>query len=71
MKRCIAEHFTLEEASSVPYLYRYLIPVLPATPDAAAFLRQVLEDEAEGGGAGQIALIGRRIVGTPLLLSDL
>jgi SAM-dependent methyltransferase len=71
MKRCIAEHFTIEEASSVPYLYRYLIPVLPATPDAAAFHRQVSEDEAKCGGAGQIALISRRILGTPLLVSDL
>ena len=71
MRRCIAEHFSIEEVSSVPYLYRYLIPALPATPDAAAFLRKVSEDEAKCGGAGQIALIGRRIVGTPLLLSDL
>jgi SAM-dependent methyltransferase len=71
MKRCIAEHFSIEEASSVPYVYRYLIPALPATPDAAAFLQQVSADEAKCGGAGQIALIGRLIVATPLLLSDL
>jgi hypothetical protein len=64
MKRCIVEHFTIEEESSVAYLYRYLIPALPATPDAAAFLQEVSEDEAKCGGAGQIVLIGRRIVGT-------
>lgn len=66
MQRCIAEHFNIEDASSVPYLYRYLIPALPATSDAAAFLQRVLQDEAQRGRAGQIALIGRHIVGTLL-----
>ncbi|MEP6608925.1 MAG: methyltransferase domain-containing protein [Burkholderiaceae bacterium] len=65
MNRCIAEHFNIEEESSVSYLYRYLIPTLPATSDAAAFLQRVLQDEAERGRTGQIALIGRRIVGIP------
>ncbi len=67
-KRCIAEHFTVEEASSVPYLYRYLIPTLPATSHASMFLRQVLHDEAQRERDGQIALIGRRIVGVQVLL---
>jgi ubiquinone/menaquinone biosynthesis C-methylase UbiE len=66
MKCCIAEHFNIEEASSVPYLYRYLIPTLPVTSDAAASLRLVLRDEAQRGRAGHISLIGRRIIGTSL-----
>lgn len=66
MKCCIAEHFNIEETSSVPYLYRYLIPTLPATSDAVAFLQQLLRDEAQQGRTGQIALIGWRIIGTPL-----
>jgi SAM-dependent methyltransferase len=66
MKRCIAEHFNIEETSSVPYLYRYLIPALPTTSDAAAFLEGVLRDEAQRGRAEHISLIGRRIIGTPL-----
>lgn len=66
MNRCIAEHFYIEEASSVSYLYRYLIPALPSTGDAAAFIRRVLQGEAQHGRTGKIALIGRRIVGTPL-----
>lgn len=66
MTGCIAEHFIIEEASAVPYLYRYLIPVLPATSDAAAFLQRVLQDEAQRGRFAQMALIGRRVVGRAL-----
>lgn len=65
MKRCISEHFTIEEVLSVPYLYRYLIPTLPATSDAVAFLQRVLRDEAQCECAGKITLIGRRIIGMP------
>ena len=66
MKRCIAEHFNIEEASSVPYLYRYLIPTLPATSAAAEFVQRVLQDETKRGSAGHISLVGRRIVGASL-----
>lgn len=65
MKRRIAEHFNVEEGSSVPYLYRYLIPTLPATSDAAALLLRVFHDEVHRGRGGQITPIGRRIVGMP------
>ncbi len=66
MNRYIARHFNIEEASRVPYSYRYLIPTLPATLAAARFLRRVLHEETQLGPAGQVALVGRRIVGTPI-----
>ena len=56
----------IEQASAVPYLYRYLIPALPATPDAALVLQQVGRDELQRGNAAQIELIGRRIVAVPI-----
>jgi SAM-dependent methyltransferase len=64
MARALAEQFRVEETLSVPYLYRYLIPALPATSDAARFVEEVLQDEAARGESGAIALIGRRVVGS-------
>ena len=64
MKVAIAEHFTVTATQSVPYLYRYLIPVLSETAQAAAFVDHVLQEEAELGKGGDIVLVGRRIVGT-------
>ncbi len=62
MTRAIAEEFIVQETYAVPYLYRYLVPVLPETPQATEFLQGVFEEEARHGGRGDIVLIGRRIV---------
>ena len=62
MKDAIAKQFTIDSYTSVPYLYRYLIPVLPETPQAASFVQRVFQEEAKQGAAGSITLIGRRIV---------
>ena len=67
MKRCIGKCFRIEQASAVPYLYRYLIPALPRTPDAAQILQQVALDELQRGNAAQLKLIGRRIVAVPIV----
>jgi SAM-dependent methyltransferase len=64
MARCVADCFNIEQAQSVPYLYRYLIPVLPNSPDAAIAAANMLEDEARRAGSAQIVPIGRRMVGT-------
>lgn len=64
MKQAVEEYFTVRETQSVPYLYRYLVPVLTETPDAAAFVETVLQKEARLGQRREIVLIGRRIVGT-------
>lgn len=45
MNEAIAESFVSYEARSVPYLYRYLIPVLAETAKAASFVDEVLQEE--------------------------
>jgi len=52
------------ETMPAPYCYRYLIPVLPETAEAAGFTADVLREESGLGDRG-LALIGRRMVGTP------
>ena len=63
MTQAIAEHFIIQETQQVPYLYRYLVPVLPETAQATAFVEEVVREEARLGECGAIVLIGRRIVG--------
>lgn len=60
----ISDQFVIRETKSVPYLYRYLIPVLLETTTAAAFVEEVLDEEARLGEEGETALMGRRIVAT-------
>ena len=67
IRRAIAEHFIISDTAPAAYLYRYLIPELPPTTNAAVFLQQVVRDELQRGRAGQIELIGRRIVATPIV----
>ena len=62
MTQAIAEEFIVRETCAVPYLYRYIVAVLPETPQATEFLQGVFEEEARHGGRGDIVLIGRRIV---------
>lgn len=64
--RSIAERFIINDAARVAYLYRYLVAALPATTDATVFLQQVVRDELQRGHAGEIELIGRRIVAMPI-----
>ena len=61
----ISKRFVIRETESVPYLYRYLVPVLPQTTTATAFVEQLLNEEAHLGKEGSILLMGRRIVATP------
>ena len=63
MTRAIAERFVIRESEEVPYLYRYLVPVLPETPEAHVFVEDVFREETRLGQRGEIVLIGRRIVG--------
>ena len=65
MTQAIAEHFIIQETQQVPYLYRYLVPVLPETAQATAFVEEVVREEARLGERGAIVLVGRRIVGEP------
>jgi hypothetical protein len=63
MTQAIAEYFIIRETQQVPYLYRYLVPVLPETLQATAFVEEVVREEARLGERGEIVLVGRRIVG--------
>ncbi len=65
MNEAIAAQFVLREAQSVPYFYRYLIPVLPETSAAASFVDEVFQQETILGNRGEIVLLGRRIVASP------
>jgi 2-polyprenyl-3-methyl-5-hydroxy-6-metoxy-1,4-benzoquinol methylase len=61
----IGERFVVRETQSVPYFYRYLIPVLPETSEAASFVDEVFQQETIVGNRGEIVLLGRRIVASP------
>ena len=65
MKEAIAAHFVVRKIQSVPYFYRYLIPVLTDTLEAASFVRKVFQQEIILGNRGEIVLLGRRIVASP------
>jgi len=65
MNEAIAERFVAHETQAVPYLYRYLIPVLAETSKAAAFVKEVFQQETLLGQRGEVVLIGPRIVASP------
>jgi SAM-dependent methyltransferase len=65
MNETIAEQFVVCENQSVPYLYRYLIPVLAETSKAASFVNEVFKQETLLGQRGEVVLLGRRIVASP------
>jgi SAM-dependent methyltransferase len=65
MTRAIEERFVVREKQSVPYLYRYLVPVLGETAVAAELVAEVIREEARVGERGEIMLIGRRVVASP------
>jgi SAM-dependent methyltransferase len=65
MNEAIAERFVPHETRSVPYLYRYLIPVLAETSKAASFVNEVFQQETLLGERGEVVLLGRRIVASP------
>ena len=63
MRGAIEEHFNVSETQRVPYLYRYLVPVLAEMPEAVAFIEDVLQEEMRLGRNGEIVLVGLRTVG--------
>ena len=65
IKKAISEQFAVRETQSVPYLYRYLVPVLANTSKATAFVNEVLQQESLAGERGEIVLLGRRVVALP------
>jgi SAM-dependent methyltransferase len=65
MSRAVAERFIIRETEQVPYLYRYLVPVVAEIPKGAAFVEEVLQEEARLGKQGDVVLLCRRIVASP------
>ena len=65
INEAIAAQFVVHEAQSVPYFYRYLIPVLPETSAAASFVDEVFQQETILANRGEIVFLGRRIVASP------
>lgn len=62
MSDSIANRFGIVSFEHVPYLYRYVIGLLPETKTAATVLAKLLSEEARLGKTGKIRLIGRRLV---------
>ncbi|MEN8374793.1 MAG: class I SAM-dependent methyltransferase [Gemmatimonadota bacterium] len=62
MIAAIGREFEVGHVRPAPYLYRYLVPVLPNTEAATALVRDVLAEEVSLGEEGDLTLIGRRIV---------
>ena len=62
MRSAVSRHFTESQVESVPYLYRYLVPVLADTTAAAEWVASTLRAEREAIASGHIVAIGRRIV---------
>ncbi|MCZ6911799.1 MAG: class I SAM-dependent methyltransferase [Proteobacteria bacterium] len=62
MTRAMRDVFRICDIQRVPYLYRYLINVLPETPEATSFIEEVYLEESRLGKLGALPLIGHRIV---------
>lgn len=62
MTGAISRRFSIRHSLAVPYLHRYLVPVLPETAEAAALVDEVRREEERLGSVGEIVLIGRRVV---------
>jgi SAM-dependent methyltransferase len=62
MNEAIDGRFLIREDHSVPYFYRYLIPVLPNTRAAASFVDEVFHQEEFLSQRGEIVALGRRII---------
>lgn len=65
MNEAIGKYFVVCEARSVPYLYRYLVPVLAKTLEAVAFVSEAFQQETVLAQRGEVMLLGRRIVASP------
>jgi SAM-dependent methyltransferase len=64
MASCIRENFDAVEATTVPYLYRYVCALLDESADGYRLASRVLELEKRFAEVGRVPLIGRRFVGT-------
>ncbi len=61
MEAAVTARFDVKAIHRVPYLYRYLIPVLPQTKEAAGVIETFFRKEEQMIASGSIVPIGRRI----------
>ncbi len=61
MSDAVFKEFGCVDVNDAPYLYRYLIRVLPKTREAARFVQSLRSAEEEAGQSGEINLIGLRL----------
>lgn len=62
MTLAIGEDFIIRDTQRVPYLYRYLVNVLPETSEATSFIEEIFSEELRLGKVGSFSLIGHRVV---------
>lgn len=62
----VARQFSEVQVKAAPYLYRYLIRVLPETKNASDLVAQVKEGETGTASQGAIPWIGLRIIASRL-----
>jgi len=67
LNREIAQRFPVCQVERVPYLFRYLVSILPDTIKGSDLVRRFLQTELEAAGRNEIELIGRRITARPFL----
>ncbi len=62
VKNVLLDHFEIVSEQSVPYLFRYLCGLLPATKAGAEQAEQIYQWEREQAEAGGIIMCGARIL---------
>jgi hypothetical protein len=64
MASCIRGNFGAVEATTVPYLFRYVCELLEESADGYRLASRVLELENRFAEVGRVTFVGRRFVGT-------
>ncbi len=62
VKNSLLDHFDIISEQSVPYLFRYLCDLLPATKAGAQQAEQIYQWEREQADAGGIEMCGARLI---------
>jgi SAM-dependent methyltransferase len=65
MREALTSRFRIVQEQRVAYLYRHLVRVLPSSDPAGKILQRTLEAETRLGAAGEVVLLGWRVVAEP------
>jgi SAM-dependent methyltransferase len=61
MRDAIAAEYAVQAEARVPYLYRYLVPLLPGSAEAASLVADTFSDEARRAAGGEFVPVGWRL----------